>query len=109
MKKCTRCLVSLFLAFCLILSLFTGVLAAPSATLIVTTPSGYDSASEVVYRTVDGYITNWGARGEDCGFLSTYAQSFYTGSYLYSNLSKVSGGTSTSNAPSSTSRLSMSR
>ena len=101
MKKCTRCLVSLFLAFCLILSLFTGVLAAPSATLIVTTPSGYDSASEVVYRTVDGYITNWGARGEDCGFLSTYAQSFYTGSYLYSNLSKVSGGTSTSNAPSS--------
>ena len=101
MKKHTRNLLSLVLVACLILSLFSSVVAAPSATLIVTTPSGYDSASEVVYTNYGNYIANWGARGEDCGFLSTYAQSFYTGSYKYSTLSKVSGGTSTSNAPSS--------
>ena len=102
MNKCTRCLLSAVLAVCLVLSLFTGAFAAPSATLIVTTPSGYTSASEVNYKTSEeGYIINWGARGEDCGFLTTYAQNFYTGSYQYSSLSKVSGGTSTSNAPSS--------
>ena len=101
MKKSTRAFLSLILVACLILSLFSSVIAAPSATLIVTTPTGYDSASDVVYNTSGGYIANWGARGEDCGFLSTYAQSFYTGSYQYSSLSKVSGGTSTSNAPSS--------
>ena len=101
MKKCNRCLLSLVLVVCLVLSMFSGVVAAPSATLIVTTPSGYTSAAAVNYKTVNGYLTNWGARGEDCGFLTTYAQGFYTGSYQYSTLSKVSGGTSTSNAPSS--------
>ena len=101
MKKCNRCFLSLVLVVCLVFSMFSGVVAAPSATWIVTTPSGYTSASEVNYKTVNGYLTNWGARGEDCGFLTTYAQSFYTGSYQYSTLSKVSGGTSTSNAPSS--------
>ena len=101
MKKCNRCFLSLVLVVCLVLSMFSGVVAAPSATWIVTTPSGYTSASEVNYKTVNGYLTNWGARGEDCGFLTTYAQSFYTGSYQYATLSKVSGGTSTSNAPSS--------
>ena len=101
MKNCFRPLLALVLVLCLVLSMFSGVIAAPSATLIVTTPSGYTSASQVNYQLVDGYITNWGARGEDCGFLSTYAQRFYTGSYQYSTLSKVSGGTSTSNAPSS--------
>ena len=101
MKKCNRCFLSLVLVVCLVLSMFSGVVAAPSATLIVTTPSGYTSAAAVNYKTVNGYLTNWGARGEDCGFLTTYAQGFYTGSYQYSTLSKVSGGTSTSNAPSS--------
>ena len=101
MKNCFRPLMSVVLAVCLVLSLFTGAFAAPSATQIVTTPSGYTSASQVNYKTYEGYIANWGARGEDCGFLTTYAQNFYTGSYKYSTLSKVSGGTSTSNAPSS--------
>ena len=101
MKNCFRPLMSVVLVVCLVLSLFTGAFAAPSATQIVTTPSGYTSASQVNYKTYEGYIANWGARGEDCGFLTTYAQNFYTGSYKYSTLSKVSGGTSTSNAPNS--------
>ena len=101
MKKCFRSLLSWVLVLCMVLSLCVGAFAAPSATLIVTTPSGYTSASQVSYKTVDGYIANWGARGEDCGFLTTYAQNFYTGSYTYTSLSNLSGGTSTSSAPSS--------
>ena len=101
MKKMSNRLLCMLLTLCMLLSLFTGVHAAPSATDIVTTPTGYTSAGDVTYKTVDGYLANWGARGEDCTFLSTYAQSFYTGSYTYANLSAKSGGTSTSTAPSS--------
>ena len=101
MKKTFSGLLSMILVLCMIISLFSGVYAAPSATEIITTPSGYTSASSVVYQTVDGHLANWGARGEDCTFLSTYANSFYTGSYAYGTLSKLAGGTSTSTAPSS--------
>ncbi len=69
--------------------------------LTITTGTGYTSASDVDYIKQSGYIVNWGARGEDCTFLSTYAQSFYTGSYTYDILSQSSGGSSQSNAPSS--------
>ena len=78
MKKTFSGLLSMILVLCMIISLFSGVYAAPSATEIITTPSGYTSASSVVYQTVDGHLANWGARGEDCTFLSTYANSFYT-------------------------------
>lgn len=67
--------------------------------LTVTTATGYTSASDVDYVKKGNYIANWGARGEDCTFLSTYAQSFYTGNYTYSVLSQNDGGSSQSNAP----------
>lgn len=68
---------------------------------IKTTATGYDSADDVVYKTAGGYTVNWGARGEDCVFLSSRAVSFYTGNYTYTTLSKNKGGSSQSNAPSS--------
>ncbi len=63
--------------------------------------TGYTEASDVKYVTSGKYVANWGARDEDCVFLSKYAQSFYTGSYTYQILSNTSGGTSQSTAPSS--------
>ena len=76
-----------------------------------TTPTGYTKASDVNYKTVHiesskyakggEYIANWGARDEDCVFLSSYATSFYTGSYSYDQMSLNAGGSSTSTAPNS--------
>ncbi len=63
-----------------------------------TNGTGYTSAQQVKYVTSGKYIANWGARGEDCSFLSTYAESFYTGSYTYEVLSEKNGGSSQSNA-----------
>ena len=102
MKQPFHCLISLLMVLSLLFGLCSGVFAAPSATQIITDATGYTIATDVVYNTVDGYLTNWGARGEGCLFLSTYAQNFYTGSYTYAYLSKLSGGTSSTNAPSST-------
>ena len=47
------------------------------------------------------YVANWGQRGTLCTSLTSYANSYYTGSYTYANLSSYSGGTSQSNAPDS--------
>ena len=61
-----------------------------NAAPIVTTPSGYTDASDVEYITQNNnginIIVNWGARGENAQFLSTYAQSFYTDGYDYQTL-----------------------
>ncbi len=68
---------------------------------ITTTATGYTKASDVNYITKSGTVVNWGARNEDCSFLSKYAESFYTGSYEYEILSTKSGGTGQGNAASS--------
>ena len=70
--------------------------AAPAATKIVTTPTGYASANDVEYAyhtvgTNESVIANWGARGENCVFLSTYAQNFYKGTNAYTQLSAIKG------------------
>ncbi|MBP3304861.1 MAG: endonuclease [Oscillospiraceae bacterium] len=86
------------LVLCVLLSLFSVGVSAASAK-ITTTPTGYTGAGDVKYVTgTDGWIANWGARGETCGFLSPKAVSFYTGSYTYDTLSANSGGTGTSDA-----------
>lgn len=95
----------LLLVFVLLLGLSASVTAAPSKDFITTTATGYDSADDVVYVTYSQsgktVIANWGARGETCVFLSDYAVDFYTGDYIWDTLSDLSGGTSTSSAPSS--------
>ncbi len=79
------------------------------STVITTTPTGYASASEVVYQrgnlTVDkrqkSCYKNWGARGELSVFLTTPALSFYKGDSAYAALSQKKGGTGLENADES--------
>ena len=101
MKYNRKNLVVFFLLFSLIISLFPAVSAAPSSVDVVTDPTGYQSASDVTYSTVGGYVVNWGARGEDCVFLSSNAREYYVGGYTYDVLSALSGGTSQTNASDS--------
>ena len=88
-----------FLAFLLIFCLIP--FSGDAAGRITTTPTGYTSAADVNYVTDGKYIANWGARGEDCVFLSSYAQNFYTGSNTFEVLSALTGGSNQSNAPRS--------
>ena len=76
-------------------------ITAEAASYFTTTATGYTKASDVDYVTASGYTVNWGARGEDCTFLSSKALAFYTGSNTYEAFSQKSGGTSQSNAPQS--------
>ena len=69
------------------------------AVAATTAKTGYTKASDVVYNDSGTYIANWGARDEDCVFLSKDAQAFYTGNYTYEVLSQKAG--SNSNTPSS--------
>ena len=99
MKKRISCL---FLLLTLTVSLFAGLsLPASAGSVAAVNPTGYTCAEDVKYVTAGGYTCNWGARGEDCTFLSSRAQAYYTGNYTFDKLSKNAGGTSQSNAPSS--------
>ena len=93
MKAFPKRTVVFLTVLCLLVSLAIPALAAPSATNVVTTPTGYQSAADVVYAKTNGIIANWGARGEVCTFLSSYATDFYTGSNTFAELAKLSGGT----------------
>ncbi len=102
MKKFAKISLTLALVSSLVLpSLYIKAQAAEAKKAITTTPTGYTCAEDVDYVYRSNYTVNWGARGEDCGFLSSYAEDFYTGSYVYDTLSKKSGGSTQSNAPSS--------
>ena len=83
-------------ALVLVVSLFSGLSLTVFADTLLGTPTGYTSASQVVYQSSDSYLKNWGARGETASFLTTYAQSYYTGSYTYASLSANSGSSSSS-------------
>ena len=76
-----------------------------SAATVSSSVTGYTKASDVnyVYSTYNGkqVTVNWGARGEDCTFLTTKALNFYTGSNTFEVFSQQSGSTSTSSVPSS--------
>lgn len=86
-----------FLAFLLVFCLIP--LSGEAAEKITTTPTGYISATDVNYVKDGKYIANWGARGEDCVFLSSYAEDFYTGSNTFEVLSTLTGGSNQTNAP----------
>ena len=99
MKPIWKRTAGLFVLLALILPLLPVNSYASSA--IVTTPTGYTQASDVDYIIRDGTVVNWGARGEDCVFLTTYAEDFYTGSYTYDALSALSGSSNQSSVPGS--------
>lgn len=63
--------------------------------------TGYDETSDVKYVKDGKYIANWGAREEDCTFLSPNAVSFYKGDDVYEVVSKLSGGSTESAAGNS--------
>ncbi len=79
-------------------------LAADARAVFTTTPTGYTQASDVEYKTFSrgnySGVMNWGARGEDCTFLSPNAEDFYVSGYTYGDLASLSGG-SQSTAPQS--------
>ena len=88
-------------------ALLAVTLALPAVSFKVETKevsaagTGYTKASDVQYKTatVSGrtIIANWGARDEECVFLSNYVDSFYSGSTEYEVMSTLKGGTSQSN------------
>ena len=94
MKGFAKITLTVALAACLITPAFAQTATAATAT-------GYTCAEDVRYVKSGKYIYNWGARGEEATFLSTYAEDFYTGSYVYSVLSEEAGGSGSSNAPKS--------
>ena len=98
-----RKLSAFLLILILILSLCIPALAARP--VIITPATGYQDADDVQYKTYSQsgktVIANWGARGETCTFLSSYAEAYYTDSYTWDSMSQTSGGTTTSNTPSS--------
>ena len=96
MKRICKLTVLMLVLLALVLQLPSMSLAAGDQ--IVTTPTGYTSAWQVEYKKVNGTVVNWGARGEVCTFLSTYALDYYAGSYSWDVLSAYDGGTGTSDA-----------
>ena len=80
-------------------AIYTEDIVVASAAITPTTPTGYDSADDVQYVTAGGYTVNWGAREEECTFLTTKAQAFY-GNY-FDTWSKLGGNSNTSSTPTS--------
>lgn len=100
MRNMTKRTISAALILALILSLFVCSVSAASGK-ITTTPTGYTQASDVEYVKVGKTVANWGARNEDCVFLSEYALSFYTDSNTYDNLVALSGSKYQNQVPQS--------
>ena len=101
MKQFNKRILSLLLVLVLVCSIVIPTEVHAAGRKIITTPTGYDSADDVEYQTTNGTIHNWGARGEDCVFLSTYAVAFYTGKNTYDALSDLSGSKTQNDVPAS--------
>ncbi len=93
MKKATAKILALLMVVMLIFSVIPQTYAASG--------TGYTRASDVSYKIDNGKVANWGARGEDCIFLTVYAINFYTGSNNFENFSQMDGSTNRNNVPSS--------
>lgn len=93
-----------FLALILCITMLLSVVVLTTSTVAADATAngtGYDSADDVVYVKSGNYIANWGARDEECVFLSTYAQDFYKGDNAFDVISQYEGGSTQSNAASS--------
>ena len=93
---------SLILTLALTLSLFAGLaLTANADEIWREQPTGYTKASDVVYVKDGTRVANWGVRGETATFLTSYAESYYTGNYTFEKLSANQGNANTASTPSS--------
>ena len=88
MKNISKRISVMLLVVCMLVGLILPAAAAP-----ITTPAtGYTSAEDVRYDTSsEGYIANWGARGEVATFISSMAATYYASGYTYEDLIKLSG------------------
>ncbi len=77
MKNQIKKHLSLFLALTMVLTIFVSI-SVPTAAA--------------------NYVYNWGEREVDCTELSDAAEAFYTGIYVFEDMSKTQGGSSQSNA-----------
>lgn len=77
--------------------------ANAATSYFTTTPTGFTQASDVNYSkyTVSGKIANWGARGENCTFLSQKALSFYTNKNTYADFAQLEGNSNQNSVPDS--------
>ena len=115
MRERTKRLLPLLMALLLVVSIVLPANAAPASQKIITTPTGYTKAEDVDYLEVTGQfydpvakknitktiVANWGARGEDALFLTSYATAFYTGTNTYASFAQLSGSTQQNQVPSS--------
>ncbi len=107
MLERTKKYLSWLLILAMICALFSAIslVAYAEQTAPPSYATGYDSADDVVYKydTVGGktYTLNWGAQGELCVFLSSKASEFYTGEYVFSDMSQSAGGVDEDDIPSS--------
>ena len=97
MNRITKSAISLLLIICIIIPTIFASADTQSAAL----PTGYTSASDVVYQKTGNYIANWGARGEVATFLSTYAEDFYDSNTEYDVMSEKLGGSTVAAVPNS--------
>lgn len=96
----TKRMIAFILALVLVLPGISGRSLAASDK-IITSPTGYTSADQVDYYKSGSYVANWGARGENATFQTTYSSAYYSGSYTYEKLAANAGGTTQSNAKDS--------
>ncbi len=108
MNKRSNRILSLLLTLTMLLSVGMYAVTAWAAEAdgrVTTTPTGYTEATQVVYEShTEGkhtVLANWGARGEDCVFLSPNAEDYYATELDYDSLSDYAGGTTQSNAAQS--------
>lgn len=97
MNQISKRAISLMLTLLMVLSLLVGGLP----TEVAAAGTGYTTSGDVKYDESGAYTANWGARNEVCGFLSPYANGFYTTQYSFETLSQLKGGNSQSTAPQS--------
>ena len=73
-----------------------------SFSLLAVMPVTADAAGTVTYRTSnEGYIYNWGKRGETAHFHSPNGEAFYTGNNTYEKLSALAGSSNKDSVPNS--------
>lgn len=101
MKDTTKRLLPFLLALLLVVSIVLPANAAPASQKIITTPTGYTKAEDVDYVTFNGIIANWGARGEDCLFLSNFAVEFYNSGISFGDLAQLNGSNKQNQVPDS--------
>ena len=102
MKKNIKRLALLITLVMLVQAIFVGVFTVNASAALGGNFTGYTKASDVQYNTSsEGYIANWGARGEVATFLTTNALSFSSGSYAFDTVSKLGGGATESAVPGS--------